>query len=496
MTLSIASNDKSPEDSKVELNSDLESSQDDRKKQERKLVRILDARMTMLMFIFIFNYIDRTNIATARLGGLEDELHLDASKQEFSTLLSIFYAGYIFMMIPSYVEKTLSSELSYNDAILQKHAFTSARETINISPSVLSAMVNHITLYCFTGAVLCRFFLGFVEAAFLPGALFTLASWYTREELGLRTSLMWCGLLVSIPFGQLLASGILDTMGGIGGYSAWRWVFFIEGIISFAISIPAFFILPDFPNSESSKRWLDPELLQIALKRKEEEMVDLAKIPDVTQKEGLFLAVRDWRVWWFALAVGAYQLTQGYYQYFPTIAATLGYNNTISLLLAAPPGFVSAIFTFFVSRHSDKVQKRFPHIVLSLGISVIGLIMAMCSMKIAVRYTAMFLMQAIPAGFVVIMAWVSNTITTPPAKKAVALGLIVACSQLGSFAGAYVFPRHWGPQYTISFGITIASAVFTVLLCFILRMHLASQNKKAEEAVKQNPELRPYMYQL
>lgn len=482
MTLSIASNDKSPEDSKVELNSDLESSQDDRKKQERKLVRILDARMTMLMFIFIFNYIDRTNIATARLGGLEDELHLDASKQEFSTLLSIFYAGYIFMMIPS-------------NMLLHRLG----RPSIYLPAcSALWSIISLCTGFThnFTGAVLCRFFLGFVEAAFLPGALFTLASWYTREELGLRTSLMWCGLLVSIPFGQLLASGILDTMGGIGGYSAWRWVFFIEGIISFAISIPAFFILPDFPNSESSKRWLDPELLQIALKRKEEEMVDLAKIPDVTQKEGLFLAVRDWRVWWFALAVGAYQLTQGYYQYFPTIAATLGYNNTISLLLAAPPGFVSAIFTFFVSRHSDKVQKRFPHIVLSLGISVIGLIMAMCSMKIAVRYTAMFLMQAIPAGFVVIMAWVSNTITTPPAKKAVALGLIVACSQLGSFAGAYVFPRHWGPQYTISFGITIASAVFTVLLCFILRMHLASQNKKAEEAVKQNPELRPYMYQL
>ena len=31
---------------------------------------------------------------------------------------------------------------------------------------------------------------GFVEAAFFPGALFLLSKWYTREELGLRTTIL------------------------------------------------------------------------------------------------------------------------------------------------------------------------------------------------------------------------------------------------------------------------------------------------------------------
>ncbi len=105
-------------------------------------------------------------------------------------------------------------------------------------------------------------------------------------------------------------------------------------------------------------------------------------------------------------------------------------------------------------------------------------------------------MEVIPGGFVVILAWVSNTITTPPAKKAVALGLVVAFSQLGSLAGSYVFPLRWGPQYTISFGISIAAAGVTILMCFVFRLHLASENKKAEESVKQNPELKPYKYLL
>ena len=36
----------------------------------------------------------------------------------------------------------------------------------------------------FVGCLLTRFFLGFVEAAFLPGALFLLSKWYKKDELG------------------------------------------------------------------------------------------------------------------------------------------------------------------------------------------------------------------------------------------------------------------------------------------------------------------------
>ncbi len=120
--------------------------------------------------------------------------------------------------------------------------------------------------------------------------------------------------------------------------------------MTFVVTVPAFFILPDFPNSQSSEKWLSPELLKIARERKQEEIEDLAKIPDVSQKEGFMLAVTDWKVWWLALCVAAYQLSQGYYQYFPTIVKTLGYSNTITLVLCAPPGFASALFTFLFSK--------------------------------------------------------------------------------------------------------------------------------------------------
>jgi MFS family permease len=99
---------------------------------------------------------------------------------------------------------------------------TSAFETQPIRSYSYILCVN---LSCsFLGALLTRFFLGFVEAAFFPGALFLLSKWYKRSELGQRTALLACGSLVSNAFGSLLASGILDGMDGKLGRAAWRYV--------------------------------------------------------------------------------------------------------------------------------------------------------------------------------------------------------------------------------------------------------------------------------
>ena len=82
-----------------------------------------------------------------------------------------------------------------------------------------------------------RFFLGFVEAAFFPGALFLLSKWYKRSELGTRIALLYCGNIISNAFGALMASGILDGMEGKLGQAAWRWLFFIEGSLTVFVAL-------------------------------------------------------------------------------------------------------------------------------------------------------------------------------------------------------------------------------------------------------------------
>jgi sugar phosphate permease len=45
-------------------------------------------------------------------------------------------------------------------------------------------------------------------------------------------------------------------MRGIGGYEGWRWIFLLEGILSVAVGISCFFLLPDSPSTAS---WLKPD---------------------------------------------------------------------------------------------------------------------------------------------------------------------------------------------------------------------------------------------
>ncbi|KAG6814214.1 hypothetical protein H0H92_000891 [Tricholoma furcatifolium] len=338
-----------------------------RQRLERKLLWKIDLRMSIMVVIYILNYIDRNNAGAARLKGFEADLKLKGITRNF------------------------------------------------------------------VGALLTRFFLGFVEAAFFPGALFLLSKWYKKEELGLRTAILYGGNIISNAFGSLLASGILSRMQNKLGHAAWRWLFYIEGSLTVAISIIVIFVLPDFPTNTRS---LSPEERALAIRRMEED----AGVGDEEETEGegsgFWLAITDIKAWWLAFALTSQVVALSFNAYFPTLSATLGYNTTVSLLLCAPPFVFTVIVAGFLSHHSDKVGERFYHIVASYGLGIVGFIIAISTMNTAARYVSLFLMAQSYAGFIVHYAWISNTFPRPPSKRAVALALINAFSQLGNIAGS------------------------------------------------------------
>ena len=89
------------------------------------------------------------------------------------------------------------------------------------------------------------------------------------------------------------------------------------------------------------------------------------------------------------------------------------------------------------------------------------------------------------AGFVVLYTWVSNTFPRPPSKRAVALALVNAFSQLGNVAGSYVWPVEWGPMYRKSYAICIATAGCAIGMCFVLKVHLEAVNRRLSSEEEQ-----------
>lgn len=289
-----------------------------------------------------------------------------------------------------------------------------------------------------------------------------------------------------------MASGILDVMDGVFGYAAWRWLFFMEGSLTVFVAICSIFILPDFPESNSS--WLTPAESALALHRMVEDAgieLDSTDPTDVDSLEGskhahvisqkcLRLALTDWKVWWLAVALGIMTIAVSFNAFFPTLSATMGYNGTVTLLLCAPPWICSTIVTVVVSRHSDRTGERYWHIVCPLLGGVLGFLLAMSTMNIALRYLSLFLMAQAYAGYVCFLAWASGTISRPSSKRAVALAFINCGSTIGNIAGSYVWPSSWGPTYSHSYVICVLAVIVSVSMCFAFRRHLESLNLEVE----------------
>jgi MFS family permease len=196
-----------------------------------------------------------------------------------------------------------------------------------------------------------------------------------------------CGNLISIAFGTLIASFLLDVMDGILGFPAWRWLFFVEGGLTVLAATTAIFILPDFPETKTIP-WLSAAEHRLARNRMIQDRIDTPTLP-LAAMTSFTLAVSDWKVWYLAAAMYLSTLSTSFIIFFPTLTATMGYNTTISLLLCVPPWLTAAASSLWLSRHSDKTQERCMHVIIPFSIAISGFLLAMVTMNTAVRYASL-----------------------------------------------------------------------------------------------------------
>ncbi|ETS02737.1 hypothetical protein MKX07_000477 [Trichoderma sp. CBMAI-0711] len=428
---------------------------------EKSLKRKLDLRCSLFILIYIMNYLDRNNIGAARLKGLQADLNLDDT--QYATCLSILYVGYILMQVPSNM---------FINRITRPSLYISCAMIVWGLISTLSGIAND-----FKGLVVIRFFLGFVEAAFLPGALLILSKWYTRRELTTRNALLFCGNLISNAFSSLVAAGVLSNMQGVLGHAAWRWLFFIEGAATMAIALSAAFILPDLP---TNARGFTEEEKQVAQLRMLEDVGEADA--DSTEQgvfDGLIMCGKDVKVYLMMFTLTAYVVGLSFNAFFPTLTGTLGFAYVPTLLMSSPPWVFACLVSLVVSWNADRTQEKFWHITVPIIMGIIGFVISMSTLNVAARYVALFLQASSYAGFIVFYSWISSSFPRPPAKRAVAIAMVNAFSQLGNVAGSYVWDLSEN-GYRKSYGIVLAMFGVTIVGNFLFKMILTNLNKKLE----------------
>ena len=81
-------------------------------------------------------------------------------------------------------------------------------------------------------------------------------------------------------------------------------------------------------------------------------------------------------------------------------------------------------------------------------------------------------------------AWVSSTIQHP-GKRAAAIAFVNTIGQSANIPSSYIWPERWGPTYRVSYAICAACTILSMVMNYVLRAHLARENKRFEEAERQ-----------
>ncbi|KAI8099855.1 major facilitator superfamily domain-containing protein [Halteromyces radiatus] len=309
---------------------------------EKKLVRILDYRLLIWSFFGYFaNGLDRNNMPNAYTSGMPEELNLQ--QYEYNWAVTLFFIGYVTLQIPC-------------NAIITR-----------VRPSIMLPFIMFLwgAVVCFMALVKdyrglygLRICLGISEAAFYPGIVYLLGSWYTKQELGARTAVFVAGSQISGAFSGIISGAISTTLDGHNGMRGWKWLFIIEGLIAVFISIFGFFVLPDMPNNT---KFITGELRELALKRlrREGKETVVSGLNWVTFRN-LFGSPY---ILIYIMVFSIMQLGMGILQQFPIILKQMGYPTYFANYMQAPLWIFAGIIIITQGFLSDYKGARVWHIV-------------------------------------------------------------------------------------------------------------------------------------
>ncbi|KAJ0337656.1 hypothetical protein COL922a_006550 [Colletotrichum nupharicola] len=406
---------------------------------EKKLKKKLDLRLLACVWlIFILNYLDRNNIAAAKVASMAETLHLSAN--QYATAVAILFVGYVLMQIPSNVFLANLRPSVYLPACMAMWGLLSTLTGIAHNAAGLYAL---------------RFFLGFVEAAFYP------------TQLG-------------SAFSGLIEAGIKDGLEDARGLESWRWLFLIEGSIINFVALCSICILPDWP---SMTRWLRPTERAVA----EWRLIQDAGQVDEDEEawsHGFKLAFKDWRVYIFAAMFFCLQVAAATSNFFPSVVQTLGYNRVVTLLLTAPPYILGLIISVVNNWSADRLNNSSFHVIWPLALAIIGFVVAASTLQVGPRYFAMMLMVGGGHGAnAVVLAWAQKTMLRPRIKRAAAVAFVNAFGNISQVWTSYLYPDTDKPRYVLAMSVNSAFALGTIILALAMRIILQRANKKLDSGV-------------
>jgi hypothetical protein len=307
--------------------------------------------------------------------------------------------------------------------------------------------------------------------------------YYGRHDFQKRFSLLWVAGLVAGAFGGLLAYALYH-MHGLGGYSGWRWIFIIEGLLSIVSAVPAKFLIADWPEQA---KFLSSEEKQLLKERNSRDVGEGARM-DALDGAAMRRIMSDWKIYvgslvYLGITVSGYATAL----FVPSIVNSLGYSGVDSQVHSIPVWAVAAVITMIVSFLTDRLRHRYGFMIFGVAFASIGYIILLCQgplsggLNVHVRYMAVFF---VTTGCYIVqpvaIVWMANNLSGHY-KRAIGLAIQIGFGNIGGIIASNIFNKDDAPQYTVGYGVSLAMMVFCGIMSTIFAAGLVIENKKRDQ---------------
>lgn len=442
--------------------------------EERRIVRKLDWRVALTACVLFFALqIDRGNLSQAVADNLLDDLGL--TTDDYNLGNTLFLVAFLVAEIPSQLlSKAIGPDIFIPLQIV----------TWSIVATCQAGMKNK------TGFLVTRVLIGALEGGFIADLVLWLSYFYKAKELPIRLSFFWTSLSVTQILTSLLAFGIL-RMRGIHGLAGWRWLFLIEGLVSFSIGVWGFYAM--VPSAVQTKSRLNPKGW---FTEREEKIVvnrvlrDDPSKGDMNNRQGLsprmiFKSLMDYDLWpIYIIGFFVYIPMATIQPYMTLTLKQLGFSTFNVNLLNIPQYAVHVVLLVFITWLSERVNERS---LVSLSLPLFTLPFLAC-----IRWWKGSMAEAWPTWFLVSMVlaapyihaicvgWVSRN-SNSIRSRSICSAVYNVFVQLGNIAANNIYRQDDKPLYHRGNRNLFILNLVGIPLLLLTKYYYVTRNRKRDE---------------
>jgi ACS family tartrate transporter-like MFS transporter len=419
--------------------------------------------LPVLVVCYIVAYVDRNNVAIAKLTMVRDLPEFN--ERVFGFGMGVFFWGYLLLEVPGTI---LVERWSARKWICR----------IMVTWGLIAAMTAFVkTPLQFYGI---RFLLGLAEAGFFPGVIVYMTHWFPKQDRARALATF----LVSSPVAMMLSPIVSQTVLHFGttemvngvevtyppllGLQGWQWIYIMWGIPAVLLGAMVPFILPDRPRQA---RWLTPEESAALEETLENERKQIAPKQHMSLVQGL----SNPAVLLLALAYfGTTACNYGVETFLPTILKDwYKLSPSQAALLTILPSIVVVIGQLAVGWSSDRMRERRWHAALPVLVGVSAFLMAPWTQGHFILTMACFMMAAGGMKSYMPAFWTLPSLFLTSSAAAGSIGLINSLGNLGGFFGPYALGYIKEATQSFDIGLYILAFLGTMSATIILSLRVA-----------------------